>query len=781
MGVGPLRPEGILVGEGPGRDEVAEGHPFVGVTGRQLGESLTDAKLLRHKLFVMNATCCIPPAGTSAGDRKAAGKACSGAFQHQMKQLPPKAPAFAMGALAAWAVMGKDMAIKKARGFVRVTKEGRPVILSWHPTYAFFRNPYVWGVFELDLQRFARMVKGALRPGPEALLTEVTKGGVKRLSNEPFIAVDIETAPETKPEPWTGLDPTRANMKTIAIGTSKRGISTAKNAHLLKKILLDPKVVKVFHNGQWFDHRVMKRKGLDIVNWEDTRDARRVISSTSPLSLGYCATLYDDPPPWKEDEEDDTKGIVFTDDLEKLKRYNAEDCVRDARVWEGIQREPEWNTPRVQNLYAIQKQLSVVAAKMHTNGIRIDKNTRHFLAWGLGKEYMHKERVFLDAVGLGPKFRCTPNHMRALIYKSCETKDIARFGMPDPFDPKRFTPKGAIRVDHSSLLLLMIHPYTDPELKKLIKLYWAAEEVWKMRSTFVVSKKVSHAIGHDGRLRPGWNSCGTDTGRFSCSDPNVMNIEKLLRSMYVASPGNVIMEADFSQEELRIMRYVADDEVLAEALAAGDVYTEDAKALFGLPKHMKKCNCDGGCRKPEEHIKSKARHTSKIGHLAFQYGAGLKTFYAQMLDGDHSMTFDTASNVHNGLKQRYHRTVSYWQEELARVQECGYSESRIDGRRRVYAKEPELAEVANYPIQASARDIANRALIAVDRALDKVPGAKLIIDLHDAFYVDTPARHRGVVRRIFEDCMAGPEYTIGSHKFSLPIDIKEGTRWSELA
>jgi DNA polymerase I-like protein with 3'-5' exonuclease and polymerase domains len=271
------------------------------------------------------------------------------------------------------------------------------------------------------------------------------------------------------------------------------------------------------------------------------------------LSLRYLGSIYTDFEPWKEDDEQDSKGLVFTDDWEKLKRYNALDCIVTARCWGQMQDERD---PRVDRLYELHKKLSVIAAKMHTTGFHVDKNNHKFLAFGLLQQFKEQEKQLQALVNI-PGFRCTPDHMRALIYKrherefrpagvgkkgnvlksKPERKAIKRFSLPDPIDPNMWATEGEkVSVDYSALLMLVTNPACPEDLKAIIDVYWDAASTWKARSTFVTSAKVRHAIGKDGKLRPGWNSCGTDTGRWSCSEPNIMNLEQYLRAMYRAEP-----------------------------------------------------------------------------------------------------------------------------------------------------------------------------------------------------------------------------------------------------
>lgn len=661
-----------------------------------------------------------------------------------------------------------------------------PLILTWHPTYAYFHNPFEWGAFEADLERFGRLIKGTLEPQPN-IITNPSGADILRIAECGIVAVDIETAPENYEETWTGKDPTRAKLKTIGLGNTQEGCSltwppSREQADALFKVLGDAAITKVFHNGAWFDLRVLKRFGVVVKNWEDTRDARRACSSTSSLSLRYITSLCTDAIPWKENEEDDAKGSVFTKNMEDLKRYNAFDCVYTARCWEAIKAEPEWKTERVKRIYGVHRELARIAAEMHDTGFLVDQWMRDWIGGVMYLAFQEKAEELKAIVNI-EGFECQPNHMRGLIFKRHEKGNIKRFSLPDPIDPKMYSnPKNmqTIKVDFDALLQLLINPDTPKELRQIIQAYWDATSIQKSRSTFVVSDLVSHAIGLDGRLRPGWNSCGTDTGRFSCSEPNLMNIEQLLRGMYIAAPGHVLVHADYSQLELRVMAAVAQDHVLAGFLDTGDVYTADAKAWFSLPSGMTKCDCKRQCEKPTLHVKNSVRKQSKIIHLGAQYSAGTSTVYRQALAQDRTITFQAATLLHSKFKQTYHRTVAYWEEEMERVRATGYSESRILHRRRVYPREPEITAVANYPIQGTASDIANLAMIELDAKLKRyVRGAKLLVQLHDAFDVEAREKDERVVREIMQEVMEKP-IAIEGKDYVFPVEIKVATRWDDV-
>lgn len=649
-----------------------------------------------------------------------------------------------------------------------------PKIDSLHPSTAFFGLPREAGTFVEDVKRWGRMIRGQLGPDLFNAKAWGTLEDFEMLQERGLrgeaLAVDIETAPANKQESWTGKDPTRALLKTLAIGTPDGGVSVywadapLAVQKLIRQIMADPRILKVFHNGYWFDLRVMARSGIAVSNVEDSRDLRRALSSTSRLSLGYLGSLYCDISNWKADEQAEGTGgdgkFWQSDDLTDLQTYNAKDTIVTARVYKSLMLDAGGDE-RVGRLYELHKRLSQLTARMHTRGIWVNQPWRAFMHECMIQSIAEKEVILRSLVGQ-EDFPCTDHSMRALIYQRHKKDGIPCFSLPDPYDKKMYTNEllETISVDEPSLLQLIVGGACPPALLPIIEAYWDLQGE-KKRLGYIKSELFDQALGLDGRLRPGWNSCGTDTGRFSCSEPNVMNIEQLLRHMLAPGPGNAIVHADKKQLEIRVMAVVAADEVLQTAIDSGDLYTTEARGYFNIPD--------------DEPVKKSARQSAKIIRLARQYGAGLKTCYSQALKMDRSFTLSRTQLLMSSFDKRYYRTVRYWQEEMNRVLEMGYSESRLLGRRRTYPLPPELSETVNYPIQATAADIMNQEILELDERLTaEVPGAYIVIQLHDAFDVECREQDVLKVERIMTEVM-DREYTFCGRTASFGVEVK--TAW----
>ena len=328
---GPNSMVGVLVGEGPGHDEVRAGRPFVGKTGEKLNEELKAVGLARSKLYIINATACYPTSKTPTAMRKAI-ECCSPAFDAQIQKVPTGTPILAMGAGAVRA-LGLSVKVGNGRGFIRSKAwKKSPVIVTWHPTYAFFRKASEHGAFSIDLNRFARLTRREIDLKKPRVNIRPTAIDLRNLARDSkILGCDIETGPATLDAPYTGKDPLRARLKTIAFADHVRAISFVWGQDWMldqaaKEILADPKIVKVFHNGFYFDIPVLKRHGAEVVNVEDTRDLRRSLSSTSRVSLRLLASLYMDFHPWKESDDEDAEKMAFTEKTDDLLKYNGWDA-----------------------------------------------------------------------------------------------------------------------------------------------------------------------------------------------------------------------------------------------------------------------------------------------------------------------------------------------------------------------------------------------------------------------------------------------------------------------
>ncbi|MBI5708744.1 MAG: DNA polymerase I [Candidatus Eisenbacteria bacterium] len=255
----------------------------------------------------------------------------------------------------------------------------------------------------------------------------------------------------------------------------------------------------------------------------------------------------------------------------------------------------------------------------------------------------------------------------------------------------------------------------------------------------------------DGRVHTTFNQAGAATGRLSSSNPNLQNIPmrtpqgRAIRRAFVAAPGNLLVGADYSQIELRVMAHLSGDPALIEAFASGeDVHERTARRIFNVP---------AGDLDPA------LRARAKVVNFGIMYGMGARSLAQQMGIG-----LAEAEAFIAGYFRVYARVREFLDATLAEARRCGFVQTLL-GRRRylpdlasTHGGARSLAERAaiNAPIQGSAADLMKLAMIRVDRALKRaMPSARLLLQVHDELVLECPAAAAGAVADTVRSEMEG--------------------------
>ena len=254
----------------------------------------------------------------------------------------------------------------------------------------------------------------------------------------------------------------------------------------------------------------------------------------------------------------------------------------------------------------------------------------------------------------------------------------------------------------------------------------------KLKSTY--ADGLLKVIGPDGRIRTTFQNLVTATGRLSSTEPNLQNIPVRtdlgaeIRKMFVPKEGCVLVDADYSQIELRVLSHIADDKVMQDAFKNGlDVHTVTASQVFGVPV---------------EQVTSLQRRHAKAVNFGIVYG--ISEF---SLSEDIGVSRWEARDYIDSYLTHYQGVRAYMKQVVIDAKDRGYTET-IYGRRRYI---PELKSsnfnvrsgaeriALNTPIQGTAADIIKLAMIRVDKALRRdYPEAKLILQVHDELIVECP-------------------------------------------
>ncbi len=291
----------------------------------------------------------------------------------------------------------------------------------------------------------------------------------------------------------------------------------------------------------------------------------------------------------------------------------------------------------------------------------------------------------------------------------------------------------------------------------------------KLKSTY--ADGLLNVIGDDGRIRTTFQNLVTATGRLSSTDPNLQNIPVRndlgaeIRKMFIPRSGYVLVDADYSQIELRVLAHIADDKVMQDAFNAGiDIHTATASQVFGV--------------EPENVTALQRRHAKAVN---FGIVYGISEF---SLSEDIGVSRFEAKQYIDSYLENYKGVSAFMKEVVENARNSGYT-TTLYGRRRYI---PELKNTnynlrqageriaLNAPIQGTAADIMKIAMLRVDAALSaKCPEAKLLLQVHDELIVECPEdiapEVAAVVRREME--------AVADLKVPLIAEAKWGKSWFE--
>ena len=294
-------------------------------------------------------------------------------------------------------------------------------------------------------------------------------------------------------------------------------------------------------------------------------------------------------------------------------------------------------------------------------------------------------------------------------------------------------------------------------------------QLTKLKSTYVDG--LSKVIGADGRIHTCFQNTVTATGRLSSAEPNLQNIPvrtelgAQLRKMFVAGPGKVLVDADYSQIELRLLAHMAEDEHMIGAFRTGeDIHTITASQVFGV--------------EPDQ-VTGEMRRRAKAVNFGIVYG--ISPF---SLSQDIGVSVAEAKEYMDRYFLKYAGVRAYMDRVVERAKEEGYV-STLFGRRRWL---PELKSsnfntrsfgervALNMPIQGTAADIIKLAMLRVrDRLSTEGMEGRLVLQVHDELIVECPEEEQGRVCALVEEEME----RVISLSVPLLAETSAGKSWAD--
>jgi len=302
------------------------------------------------------------------------------------------------------------------------------------------------------------------------------------------------------------------------------------------------------------------------------------------------------------------------------------------------------------------------------------------------------------------------------------------------------------------------------------RLILEARGLSKLKSTYSDAlPKLVHP--QTGRVHTSYNQAVTTTGRLSSSDPNLQNIPirtvegREIRKAFIAEPGNILIAADYSQIELRLMAHFSQDENLMQAFADGrDIHAATAAAVNQVTL---------------ENVTGEMRRRAKVINFGILYGMSAFGLAKQL-----NVSRSEAKLFIEKYFEQFPTVQTFMDTTLIKAREQGYVETLLghrmyvpdinssNGMRKAYAERTAV----NAPLQGSAADIIKVAMINLHQRLQtEAPEAKMILQVHDELIVECPENQSHAISEMMRESMEG------SAELCVPliVDIGVGTSWFE--
>ncbi|HEX6900027.1 MAG TPA: DNA polymerase I [Thermoanaerobaculia bacterium] len=434
----------------------------------------------------------------------------------------------------------------------------------------------------------------------------------------------------------------------------------------------------------------------------------------------------------------------------RLAAYAAERVVLARRMAEAMRRELEAGS--LARVYTeIEAPLVPVLLRMEEAGILLDVDFLREMSTELGQELAGLETdIYKEA---GEQFNLnSPQQLGQILFE--------KMGLPVL---KKTQKTKSYSTGAEILEELGRRGY------RIAELLLRYRELTKLKSTYVDA--LPELVGPDGRLHTRFNQAVAATGRLSSTNPNLQNIPirtelgQRIRKAFIAPPGELLLVADYSQIELRILAHIADEKRLIDAFAAGeDIHRSTAALVLGMAPEL---------------VTAEQRRAAKTINFGILYGMS-----AFGLSQELKISTKEADRFIRAYLDQYPGVKRYMEETLESAEREGKVET-LYGRVRwlpdIKSKNWSLRENArrmaiNARIQGTAADILKLAMIAVDQRLrDEFPGARLLLTVHDELVLEVPEEQAEAVARLVQAEMAG----VVDLKVPLVVDAGWGRSWYE--
>lgn len=525
----------------------------------------------------------------------------------------------------------------------------------------------------------------------------------------------------------------------------------------LKELLEDETVLKVGQNIK-YDLSVLARHGITVAPYDDVMLISYVMDSglhghgmdaLSEIHLGHK------PLAFKEVCGTGKSQISFDRvPLDKATEYAAEDADVTLRLWEVLK--PALAAKAKAEVYeTLERPLPAVLGAMERAGVKVDAAQLSRLSGAFAQKMAEYEAEAEELAGR-PFNLGSPKQLGDILF--------GEMGLPGG----KKTKTGAWSTDVQVLEDLAASGEALPRAILNWRLYA------KLKSTYADALK-SAINPQTGRVHTSFSLAATSTGRLASSEPNLMNIPirteegRKIREAFVAEPGNVLISADYSQIELRVLAHIADVEALKAAFRRGDdIHAMTASEMFNVPI---------------EDMDPMTRRKAKAINFGVIYGIS-----AFGLANNLGISRDEAKGFIERYFEKFPGIAAYMDRMREEVKARGYVET-VFGRRchlpGIKDKNPSMRQFAerqaiNAPIQGTAADIIRRAMIRLPAAMEaKGLSARMLLQVHDELVFEAPEREADALIALVKDVMGKAAEPARKLSVPLVVDARAGAHWGE--
>lgn len=525
----------------------------------------------------------------------------------------------------------------------------------------------------------------------------------------------------------------------------------------LKLVLEHPGIMKVGQNLK-YDLKILSRYGINMTPIEDTMLLSYALEAGQHAhGMDELSQLHLDHKPiaFKDIAGTGKKQLTFDQiPIPEATRYAAEDADVTLRLFKLLK--PRLAEDRLTTVYeTLERPLVPVLVEMERAGVKIDRQALARMSGDFAQAMMAFEAEAHEQAGetfnLG-----SPKQLGEILFD--------KLGI----EGGKKTKTGAWATGADVLEGLAAQGHDLPQTL----LAW--RQMSKLKSTY--TDALPEFINQEtGRVHTSYSLAATTTGRLASSDPNLQNIPirtpegRQIRTAFIADKGNVLISADYSQIELRVLAHIADIDALKQAFADGlDIHAMTASQMFDVPI---------------KDMDPMVRRKAKAINFGIIYGISAFGLANQL-----SIPRAEAADYIKSYFERFPGIRKYMDDTIASARDKGYVET-LFGRRCHYpainskngAQRSFMERAAiNAPIQGTAADIIRRAMIRMPGALTAADlNGQMLLQVHDELIFEVPKGQAKKTCKVVEDIMAHAAEPAFQLSVPLTVDANIGSNWDE--